>query len=381
MTKFLEQTLVEQLNLTEHEVQYRKHLFDFTDEDVGRLVSCRHFIAGRVEELVRQFYIKQVKNPEIAKIIGDAETLRNLHRTFCRYVLELFDGNYDRDYVSGRLHIGKIHRRVGVTPKLYMSSMRRLQSMLDDAIDEWGGTGIADDEIASVKDSLHKILLIDAQFVFDAYIDSFVLDADAAKTEVESYANSLDIEVADQTCRLREISTKDSLTGLYNNQAFYDFLVREIAVAERYELPLSLVYFDLDEFKKVNDSKGHVAGDRLLVDVGSAMFDSVRKIDIPCRYGGDEFCIILPRTDVAGAHSVCRRLIESFRNSTDSGVSFSMGIVQCGPEEFLEMDALIEKADGLMYQAKARSKEGSGFHLASEPALAASPSTEATAAE
>ncbi len=283
-----------------------------------------------------------------------------------RYVLDLVGGQYDIDYVSSRLRIGKMHRHMSVTPRLYMASMRLIQTLLDRALDDEGRQANPPKSMAAEKASLHKLLLLDARFVFDAYIDGFVLDVDAARREVDAYAEHLDIRDAEQTRNLRELSTRDSLTGLYNHRAFYDYLDRELAVAERHVLPLSLVYLDLDGLKEINDTLGHQEGDSVLAAAGMAILDTVRKIDIPCRYGGDEFCLILPRTDVAAAEIVCDRLIECFRANSDHDVSFSVGIAQTGPHQFVDRDTLLRHADLLMYQAKDRRHATPGFNVESQ---------------
>lgn len=366
MLKYLDQTLMEQLQLNHHEIEYRKHLFDFTDEDVARLVSCKPVIEDKVEDIVNEFYRLQARKTEVASIIGDADTLARLHGTLRRYVRDLVGGQYGMDYVGSRLRVGKVHRRMSVTPKLYMSSVRLLQSLLDRALDDWGRQANPPRSMAAEKASLHKLLLLDAQFVLDAYIDCFVLDVDAAKREVEAYAEEFEIRNAEQTRHLRELSTRDSLTGLYNHRAFYDFLDRELAVAERHVLPLSLVCLDLDGFKVINDTMGHQEGDCVLAAVGMAILDTVRKIDIPCRYGGDEFCLILPRTHVAPAEVVCDRLIECFRANSDHDVSFSIGVAQTGPHQFVGRDTLLRQADMLMYQAKERRRATPGFNVQSQ---------------
>ena len=94
--------------------------------------------------------------------------------------------------------------------------------------------------------------------------------------------------------RLHEKAQKDSLTGLYNRRSLYDFLKKECRVAERHQLSFILVYFDLNGFKSVNDLHGHHAGDIVLEQVGKSMFSIMRNEDIPTRYGGDEFCIVMP---------------------------------------------------------------------------------------
>ena len=89
---------------------------------------------------------------------------------------------------------------------------------------------------------------------------------------------------------------------------------------------------------------------QILAGVGKAVIRTIRQIDIPCRYGGDEFCIILPRTDIDGAKGVCARLIEGSRDLFGDSVSFSIGIVQNGPEKYLDLNSLLKTADDLMYR-------------------------------
>lgn len=125
----------------------------------------------------------------------------------------------------------------------------------------------------------------------------------------------------------------------------------------------SLIYFDLDGFKALNDTRGHLAGDTLLKEVGAAMFEALRTVDIPCRYGGDEFCVIMPRTDVAQAKVACERLIECFCERRSYDISFSVGIAQTGPDEIAPPEDLVRAADGLMYEAKLKSKQTPGFQI------------------
>jgi diguanylate cyclase (GGDEF)-like protein len=373
MQKQTDQTLAEQLNITPHEIEYRKHLFDFTDEDVKRLLSCRRLIEDKTEDIIEEFYVHQTNNAEISTIIGDADTLRRLRQTLSKYVQELFGGVYDQDYVNRRLHIGKIHRRIGVSPKLYMSSIRLLQELLDEALDEGSGAGRPAGDLKEEKSSLHKILFLDAQFVFDAYIDSFIMDVDNVKTEVEGYAHTLQMTVSPGTRQLREISTHDSLTQLYNHRSFIDFLQRELATAKRHHLPVCLVYFDLNGFKKINDAKGHEEGNRVLADVGKALSESIREIDIPCRYGGDEFCLVLPRTEIESAEMVCNRFIARFQDISSEKVDFSVGIIQAGPVDFVDMDDFLQTADRLMYDAKKKSRTIPGSQIKSETLLRSNP--------
>ena len=359
----LEQTLAEQMLMTNHELEKRKKLLGLTKNDEELLLKHRGLFAKYLDGIVKNFYDKQIAFPEISLLIGDAETLRRLKSAMRRYILELFDGIYDMEYVNKRLRIGKVHQRIGVSPKLYISAIRLLEDVLQDTIlmHQFG-----DDEFANathLKKAVSKILMLDTQLVFDTYIASLVAEVETAKGELRDYANTLEAIVAERTAQLEELSTKDGLTAIYNQRAFYEHMRREMAAAERYKEPLTLVYLDLNGFKKLNDSKGHIAGDEVLTIVGNCLLSIFRETDIPCRYGGDEFAIIMPRTVSEEAKYVVERFIENFKENMQEKISFSVGIVTTGPEEFEDMETVIKEADKKMYKAKAKSKKKAGFYI------------------
>ena len=212
-------------------------------------------------------------------------------------------------------------------------------------------------------DVLNKIFMFDIQLVFDTYIASLVSEVETAKNELESYAQRLEEQVAERTAQLKELSRKDELTGLFNQRGFYEHLRREAANAERHLEDLSLAYFDLDGFKILNDTQGHVFGDTLLALVGKVLRENLREIDIACRYGGDEFCIIMPRTALDDAKMVVERIIDSFKQENNTNVSFSIGITSTGSNAMTDSDSLLKEADALMYKAKAKYKKQPGFHI------------------
>jgi diguanylate cyclase (GGDEF)-like protein len=107
---------------------------------------------------------------------------------------------------------------------------------------------------------------------------------------------------------LNRQATRDGLTGLYNRRYFDETLADHIAGAGRYQRDLSLVMFDLDHFKQINDTEGHQAGDEVLRQFAAILKATVRKADIVCRYGGDEFAVILPETGKADAGSFVERV-------------------------------------------------------------------------
>jgi diguanylate cyclase (GGDEF)-like protein len=111
----------------------------------------------------------------------------------------------------------------------------------------------------------------------------------------------------------REQAELDSLTGLHNRRLFYEFLAREIARAQRYERFVSLIVFDLDDFKRINDRIGHLGGDAVLTEVADRVRGVVRATDIPCRVGGDEFAVILPEASRDDAELLADRIALAIR--------------------------------------------------------------------
>ncbi len=150
----------------------------------------------------------------------------------------------------------------------------------------------------------------------------------------------------------------DPLTGLGNHRAFQEELDRQVEAAQRYEVPLSLVILDVDEFKAVNDLNGHAEGDRTLAYFGRLMATSIRRPDRPFRIGGDEFAILLPHTEADGARIVARRLLATalqpalrMDDQPRSGISFSAG-VSAMPDPATTRAQLYAQADAALYEAK-----------------------------
>lgn len=151
-------------------------------------------------------------------------------------------------------------------------------------------------------------------------------------------------------------SLRDPLTGLGNHRAFQEELERQVEASQRYDVPLSLAIVDLDEFKQINDTDGHAAGDRTLSGFGQLLATSVRRSDRGFRIGGDEFAVLLPHTDAEGARIVLRRLLATslappLRIDGMQAISFSAGISAL-PEPATNRAQLYAQADTALYAAK-----------------------------
>jgi diguanylate cyclase (GGDEF)-like protein len=158
----------------------------------------------------------------------------------------------------------------------------------------------------------------------------------------------------------------DALTGLYNKAYFLESLKNEIARSARSQRPISLVMFDFDNFKELNDTQGHVEGDKLLQQLGELLRASIRAIDIPARYGGEEFTIILPETQHDHAHSFAERLRETVQDKFPTTIS--IGIATC-LNASVSPETLLKEADKALYVAKRNGKNQTRTFLIIDKAL------------
>lgn len=157
----------------------------------------------------------------------------------------------------------------------------------------------------------------------------------------------------------RALSRVDALTGLSNSRAFFELLASETARARRYQYPLTVVYIDLDNFKLVNDSRGHQAGDEVLVLTARLLRSGCRASDSVARLGGDEFALLLPETQLEDARTLLTRLQQSIRSQMKERalpVTASVGAVtfEAIPTQ---TEDLVKRADALMYQVKSSGKD------------------------
>ena len=152
--------------------------------------------------------------------------------------------------------------------------------------------------------------------------------------------------------RLREMTRTDALTGLYNQRHFHERLREEASRALRQNRKLTMILFDLDGFKQVNDRLGHLEGDRILRAFAQSLNDNVRKeVDSAFRYGGDEFVVLMPETGGPGAMRVARRVASAAKKTlSKDGVSTSWGVAELPRSG--DVSALVRKADAAMFKMK-----------------------------
>lgn len=155
-----------------------------------------------------------------------------------------------------------------------------------------------------------------------------------------------------------QMMTQDPQTGAWNRRYLIDMLDREISRQQRTCQPISLLMIDLDHFKGVNDTHGHLVGDEVLAEFGRRVFTCIRDVDVFARFGGDEFAVMLVNSESDGARVVADRILESIIGtpfSTEAGeleISISCGFAECTVNNSLDRDEFLELADRKLYEAK-----------------------------
>jgi diguanylate cyclase (GGDEF)-like protein len=164
--------------------------------------------------------------------------------------------------------------------------------------------------------------------------------------------------------RVDELTVKDDLTALYNSRYLHRCLDHEVERSRRFDYDISMIFMDLDYFKHINDNHGHLSGSRLLKEIGQLIVANVRAVDVACRYGGDEFVVVMPETTKKNARIVAEKLRQSFKKHRflqEEGINCTMTAsfgVATYPEDAKDMLELIQLADQAMYRVKNRSRDG-----------------------
>ncbi len=171
----------------------------------------------------------------------------------------------------------------------------------------------------------------------------------------------LEKRVAQRTQQLRELASREPLTGLYNRRYFNETLERRFSEALRYKTDLACVMLDLDGFKAVNDAFGHQVGDALLILTATTISSQLRSADVAARFGGDEFIVLLPQTDGDRARALAERIVERLSEDVQERlpqvcISMSIGIASLSDLEIDDAESLVRTADHALYDAKAMGK-------------------------
>jgi len=172
------------------------------------------------------------------------------------------------------------------------------------------------------------------------------------------------IENARQFRELHELAVRDPLSGLHNRRYFHETLAHEVKRAHRYDRRLTLIFFDLDDFKAINEEIGHLGGDAVLAEVAQRLRSVTRGADIPCRVGGDEFAVILPESSLEDAEGFFMRLQLAVQGQPIGRVpnlQVSAGMAELGRDD--DATSLFRRVDQALYRAK---RSGKGRAVAAD---------------
>jgi len=328
--------------ITPESIAQRKQFLEFSADDITILGEIHQYLERNVaviDSFTDTFYRHMFSFPELQKLLPDEAAINRLKAVQSRYFMDLTAGDYGDDYISSRLKVGYTHQRVGLEPKWYTGAYRKYLSSLQPILRDIYGDDSA--KLIAAHDAILKVVFFDMDLTLDTYFH-----ASLQKT--------------------LKLANYDVLTGLPNRNLFQDRLEQEIKKAQRNKSSLALLLIDLDQFKKVNDTLGHHAGDLLLVESAKRISRCLRETDTVARLGGDEFIIILP--DISGyqyIERVAKDIILDLNKSFTLGnnivySSASIGITVY-PDDALDIESLLKHVDQAMYVAKAEGRNRFGY--------------------
>ncbi len=301
-------------------------------------------IRPNVQSIVDQFCETLLEIDKFRHTVPDQVGLQRLKQTLYRYVLSLGIGFHDDAYFEERRRVGIVHQRLGVPQSHYQCAFRRFQDLLVTSIPKaLRGDPEAYEQMLRF---ILKITALDISLAVESYCSA----------SMSGLAESLENERG-KSALLKKLSVTDRLTDLHNHGYGKYRLKGALQHAIERGTPLSVLMADLDHFKAINDSHGHLVGDNVLRIAAARMVSSARANDEISRYGGEEFLFILPNTDLEDARAVAERvrahLARDEIHSGDVGlnVTLSVGVTEARKED--TVDSLIQRADEALYKAKA----------------------------
>jgi two-component system cell cycle response regulator len=303
-----------------------------------------HVIQPNIDSMIEDFYDVLGQTPEFQAMVQGQGQINHLKMTQRKYLLSMGLDFDSPGYFEGRLRVGAAHERAGVSLSLYQSFYCQLQNML---------VGLIPDEIRQKPDAFAEL----AQFIIKiTSLDmSLAIDAYHA-TQVHDLEDSIILYQAESET-LRHNLRFDTVTRVHSRAYVVQALVERLQNAQEQGEPLCVVMADLDHFKEINDTHGHLVGDQVLHDVATRMVTGARSSDIVGRYGGEEFLIIFERATLDVARDLAERirirvLADPFIEDAEKlYITLSLGVAQAREEE--SADDLIQRADQALYEAKA----------------------------
>jgi diguanylate cyclase (GGDEF)-like protein len=334
----------DQFGFNAEKIAERLALLDLTKQDYAwSELLHNNIITPNASHIADVFYDKLTKYEEFNQILNRGYTLSHLKHIQILYLLSLGVEFDTPEYFEERLRVGFTHARVGVPPGLYQCAYRILQQSLIDHIppDIRNKKKRYDGLVAFIL----KITMLDMSLAIDTYHTKKIRNLERSLRRLR-----------DVGAELRHKVATDTLTGVASHGQTLSLLRQSLNIAHRNNTEICISMVDLDHFKMINDTYGHLVGDDVLRDVVARMESAVRDFDTIGRYGGEEFIIILENTSLDIAREIAERVR---RNICDSPLmvndvtvrmSISQGLADAHNND--DTNSLIKRADTALYQAK-----------------------------
>jgi len=307
------------------------------------LVLQNQVIGPHLDEIVDSFYDYLLKRSEFRKVIAKGFAVAHLKKTQTLYLLSLGVGFDQADYFAERLRVGLAHAHAGVPLSLYQSSYCLLQQLIIDHFpDDWMADARKQRKMLSF---VLKITALDMSLAIETY----------HLAQVHSLQKSIHT-LRDKTAQLYRRANTDALTGIVNHAHILAILKKDLIDARNDHNPLCVMMADLDLFKKINDTYGHLVGDSVLRGVTARIKSALRDFDVVGRYGGEEFLIVLKNTPGYLAREIAERVRRRVSegpinvNGLEIPITISLGLAMMSVGD--NMETLIRGADAALYEAK-----------------------------
>jgi len=315
------------------------------DYKIGNLLHSR-VLDAQADRIIDSFYEYLLKHVEYSVLISKKK-LPQLKETQSAYLRSFGVGFNKSDYFEHRLMIGLAHKKVGLNLGLYQCAYRELQQlMLNEIPDGFMQDGVSGRDLCGF---IHKVTALDMTLAIEAYHHAHV-------REIEE---ELDEAYSDSVVLRNKMST-DSLTGVHTKD-FGIAILEKCLAQDRDENGLCVIMADIDFFKAVNDTFGHLGGDEVLREIGKLLKSAIRDFDTVCRFGGEEFMIVLCKTTPEIALKVANRIRQLVVEKTvqykgaDIKITISQGLAVANKESTVTQ--LLSDSDKALYEAKEQGRD------------------------
>lgn len=305
-------------------------------------------IAPQLERIVEAFYAEQLRHAAIRRYLDNATLIANLKLTQKKYLATLGLQFDQPEYFEERLRVGLAHARVRIPLNLYVCAYRTMAQTIEDVLPDDVRRDPA--ELTQAVAFLRKITTLDMSLAIDTYYQS----------RVDDLESSLEI-LKEEENHLRHLAQTDPLTELANRTALERSLDGALASAQKEKSKLCVLMADLDHFKQINDTHGHLVGDAVLREVAARLRSAVRDVDVVGRYGGEEFMVVLVNAPLETAREIAERIRTRVAgtpikvHNVAVGITISLGLAVMAFGDTVE--TLVERADLALYAAKSQGRD------------------------